>query len=384
MTDRFRVVPAAYVIFRREHDGRSQVLLQLRQGTGYMDGFWATAAAGHVEADESVLEAACREAAEELGVTVHEDDLVALCGMHRTGGNHDPIDERVDFFFQVEPLARRPAAGRGGQGGRAALVRLWTRCRTRSCRTSSSCSTTSGTGCPRSSPSASEPRRTIPAVTNPTGLADLETLEEIERRVLWLAVAHRRRRQPRAGDRRRREGRRPPGVQRVAGVGDDRAVVRPPRGRRPGGGQAARLAGAARDPTTCSATSTASYLTTLRARGGLQSYPSRTKDPDRVDFSTGSVGLGAAAPLFAARHPPLRRRALRPARRAAGSSRCSATPSSTRATSGRRSPTPRPRASATCCGSSTSTGSRWTGWCPACGSTSGRSSSPRPAGTSSR
>jgi pyruvate dehydrogenase E1 component len=43
-----------------------------------------------------------------------------------------------------------------------------------------------------------------------------------------------------------------------------------------------------------------SYLTTLRAFGGLQSYPSRTKDPDRVDFSTGSVGLGAAAPLFAA------------------------------------------------------------------------------------
>src|SRR6266511_5513223 len=31
-----------------------------------------------------------------------------------------------------------------------------------------------------------------------------------------------------------------------------------------------------------------SYLTTLRAFGGLQSYPSRTKDPDRlyVDFST--------------------------------------------------------------------------------------------------
>ncbi|NYF57383.1 transketolase-like TK C-terminal-containing protein [Micromonospora purpureochromogenes] len=43
-----------------------------------------------------------------------------------------------------------------------------------------------------------------------------------------------------------------------------------------------------------------SYLPKLRARGGLQSYPSRTKDPDEVDFSTGSVGLGAAAPLFAA------------------------------------------------------------------------------------
>lgn len=43
-----------------------------------------------------------------------------------------------------------------------------------------------------------------------------------------------------------------------------------------------------------------SYLKKLREAGGLQSYPSRTKDPDTVDFSTGSVGLGAVAPLFAA------------------------------------------------------------------------------------
>lgn len=42
------------------------------------------------------------------------------------------------------------------------------------------------------------------------------------------------------------------------------------------------------------------YLTTLRAYKGLQAYPSRTKDPDPVDFSTGSVGLGAVAPSFAA------------------------------------------------------------------------------------
>lgn len=42
------------------------------------------------------------------------------------------------------------------------------------------------------------------------------------------------------------------------------------------------------------------YLTELRSMGGLQAYPSRTKDPDGVDFSTGSVGLGAVAPLFAA------------------------------------------------------------------------------------
>jgi pyruvate dehydrogenase E1 component len=38
----------------------------------------------------------------------------------------------------------------------------------------------------------------------------------------------------------------------------------------------------------------------LREFGGLQAYPSRTKDPDTVDFSTGSVGLGAVVPSFAA------------------------------------------------------------------------------------
>ena len=42
-----------------------------------------------------------------------------------------------------------------------------------------------------------------------------------------------------------------------------------------------------------------SYLKTLRSFGGLQAYPSRTKDPDNVDFTTGSVGLGAVAPNFA-------------------------------------------------------------------------------------
>ena len=44
----------------------------------------------------------------------------------------------------------------------------------------------------------------------------------------------------------------------------------------------------------------AAYLPTLRAKGGLQSYPSRLKDPDTVDFSTGSVGIGATAALWAA------------------------------------------------------------------------------------
>lgn len=43
-----------------------------------------------------------------------------------------------------------------------------------------------------------------------------------------------------------------------------------------------------------------SYLSRLRDFGGLQSYPSRSKDPDAADYSTGSVGIGATAPIWGA------------------------------------------------------------------------------------
>ena len=42
------------------------------------------------------------------------------------------------------------------------------------------------------------------------------------------------------------------------------------------------------------------YLPMFREFGGLQSYPSRSKDPDPVDYSTGSVGIGATAPIWGA------------------------------------------------------------------------------------
>ena len=45
---------------------------------------------------------------------------------------------------------------------------------------------------------------------------------------------------------------------------------------------------------------TRAKLEGFRALGGAQSYPSRTKDIDDVDFSTGSVGLGVAMTSFAA------------------------------------------------------------------------------------
>ena len=111
MTDRFVVIPAAYVYLLRDGATGPEVLLQLRQNTGYMDGHWAAAAAGHVERGETAYDAARREALEELGVD--DLELVFELTMQRTA--HDlPIDERVDFFFtsrswRGEPRILEPA-----------------------------------------------------------------------------------------------------------------------------------------------------------------------------------------------------------------------------------------------------------------------------------
>lgn len=106
MTDRFMVVPAAYVYLLRDHDGGRQVLLQLREGTDFMDGHWAAAVAGHVERGESVFDAATREAAEEVGVS--EVDLAPWCAMQRTAPTGDPVDERVDYFFTATSWRGEP------------------------------------------------------------------------------------------------------------------------------------------------------------------------------------------------------------------------------------------------------------------------------------
>ncbi|MBA2955855.1 NUDIX domain-containing protein [Nocardioides sp. MAH-18] len=102
---RFVVVPASYVFLLREGATGDEVLLQLRQNTGYMDDHWAAAAAGHVERGETACDAARREALEELGVT--DVDLTFVTSMQRT--RHDQaIDERIDFFFTARAWSGEP------------------------------------------------------------------------------------------------------------------------------------------------------------------------------------------------------------------------------------------------------------------------------------
>lgn len=105
MTPPFALIPASYVYLLREGPSGTEVLLQLRQGTTYMDGHWAAAAAGHVERGETAYDAAHREAHEELGIT--GIDLEFAFTMQRSQFS-DAVEERVDFFFTARSWVGEP------------------------------------------------------------------------------------------------------------------------------------------------------------------------------------------------------------------------------------------------------------------------------------
>lgn len=93
--NRFRIKFAVYIIPR---DG-DKVLLSLRQGTGWKDG-WFSLVAGHVDGGEAAELAMVREAKEEIGIDVRLEDLRHVYTMHRLGEN--PEDEYIDVFFECD------------------------------------------------------------------------------------------------------------------------------------------------------------------------------------------------------------------------------------------------------------------------------------------
>jgi len=95
MKPRFTVIPAVYVIFR---DGE-KVLLLRRANTGYHDGEYSLPA-GHVDGGEPAIQAACREAREEVGVTINSEDLLLVHTMHRVS-NEPELHERLDLYFET-------------------------------------------------------------------------------------------------------------------------------------------------------------------------------------------------------------------------------------------------------------------------------------------
>ncbi|GGO82847.1 NUDIX hydrolase [Nonomuraea cavernae] len=106
MKQRYQVTVDVHVILQRAGD----VLLCLREGTGYRDG-WYCLPSGHLEEGETVVDCAIREAREEIGVAIDRRDLRPATVVHHLSPEGRP---RLGVFFATsqwygEPVNAEPA-----------------------------------------------------------------------------------------------------------------------------------------------------------------------------------------------------------------------------------------------------------------------------------
>lgn len=89
-------IPASYLTLLKDN----KILLLRRFNTGYKDGFYSMVA-GHVELGETFTQCVIREAREEAGIIVKQENLKVIHVMHRSS-DFTKNDERVDVFFVVD------------------------------------------------------------------------------------------------------------------------------------------------------------------------------------------------------------------------------------------------------------------------------------------
>ena len=103
MSKAFKSYSAVFPIILND-DGR-EILLHLRQNTGYCDEYWDTAASGHVDEGESAKQATVRECKEEIGIDVKMDDLEFVHLSHHV----DPNMSYYHVYFYVKYYEGIPA-----------------------------------------------------------------------------------------------------------------------------------------------------------------------------------------------------------------------------------------------------------------------------------
>ena len=91
MKERYQSKVAVFLMLTRNNN--TEILMQKRYNTGYMDNLYDMACSGHLEHGESLAHATIREAKEEIGIDVDEKNLklVALIQPYN--------DDYLNVFF---------------------------------------------------------------------------------------------------------------------------------------------------------------------------------------------------------------------------------------------------------------------------------------------
>ncbi len=90
-TNRFKALVTTHLILINEN----QILLSLRENTGYGDGLYSVIS-GTLDGQESVVQATIREAKEEAGITLCPENVKFACSMHCLS---EEGKEFIEFFF---------------------------------------------------------------------------------------------------------------------------------------------------------------------------------------------------------------------------------------------------------------------------------------------
>ena len=102
MKKRYETKVAVFLILTRNVNVKTEVLLQQRCNTGYMDGKYDTACSGHLEAGESMAMAVIREAKEEINIQVDPKDLELVSVFHPYKENY------LNVFFSAKKYTGVP------------------------------------------------------------------------------------------------------------------------------------------------------------------------------------------------------------------------------------------------------------------------------------
>lgn len=96
--ERINLVPASYLVLINGN----RILLVRRFNTGYEDGNYSMIA-GHLDGNETFMQAMIREAKEEADIDVNPEDLEVVHVMHRKAA-----DERMDIFIAAKKWHGEP------------------------------------------------------------------------------------------------------------------------------------------------------------------------------------------------------------------------------------------------------------------------------------